>query len=131
MIDFPYTPEGYEKAKAQMDSLIAKKYNYRTDGDGLTAAEERTLQDLFAWQKGAMSKVSDYYVSYCRLKVGDIVEATFDDGTLYARISEEFNNSCYHIQTLEGGGGCTIQPHKVRKLSPVEVFTLGVERGHD
>lgn len=128
MSDDLITPEIYEEKKERMDALISLKYSYTKNGDGLTPAQEKELEELFRWNQKALSKVADFYQDYCMLKKGDLVEATFEDGTIFARISEEFNGGCYHIETLEGGGGCTIQPHKVRKLSPVEVFTLGVNR---
>jgi hypothetical protein len=128
MKTYPLTPKGYEEVHERMDALIAKKYkNCDPQGNGgLGDEEQKELEALFAWNQGALAKVSDYYQDFCRLKKGDVVEATFDDGVIYARISEEFNGGCYHIQTLEGGGGCTIKPHRVRKLSPLEVFNLGV-----
>ncbi len=126
----PYTAENYEKNTARIQELICKKYKkwdeHNRDGVGLTTEEMEELTERQTWQSQALSMLSNYFQTYCQLQPGDLVEATFEDGTIVAKIHEN-KRGTYIITTPDGNGsGCGIHAHKVRKLSAVEIFTLGV-----
>jgi hypothetical protein len=96
-----YTPAEYTRVSERINDLIKKKYRTcKPNGDGgLSDAEEREFLGLCKWKSKATGKVADYYQAFCRLKVGDIVEATFEDGTIYAKISQAFGS-----RSLQLGG---------------------------
>lgn len=127
-MSYPETVEGLQAADARWHELFTKKFqNCDPQGNGGLSDEEQSEMDgIVLWKNNVMLGLMSQLRPLLTLKKGDLVEATFEDGNIYARISEEYNGGSYHIETIEGGGGCTIKPWRVRKLSELEVFNLKV-----
>lgn len=130
MIHDTINAENFEKNNKRLQALIMKKYTgwdeQKKEGTGLTPEEELEFVKLQYWHGQALSTMSSYVQGYCMLEPGDLVEATFEDGTIIAKIHEN-KRGTYMITTPDGdGSGCSIPAHKVRKLTALELFNLGV-----
>lgn len=120
--------ENYQKNNDRIGELIRIKYSKcKPNGEGgLTPEEEQEFLEREFWQGQALCSLSNYYQTYCTLEPGTLVEATFEDGTIIAKIHEN-KQGHYTITTPDGNGsGCSIAAHKVRKLTALELFNLGV-----
>ena len=121
-VSYPLNKQGAIDSKKRMDFLIQKKHTV-----GLSPEEDQDLVDHFAFLDSVMKHFSEVWGELLNIEVGTLVEATFEDGTIYAKISEKFNGAVYMITTVDGNGsGCSIKPENIRVLSALEVFTLQV-----
>jgi hypothetical protein len=124
---YPHTLEGYKAADARWKELWTKKYqNCDPQGNGgLTHDELLEWDAITLFRDNLFLETAGQMRAACSLEIGDLVEATLSDGMIYAQIGSRFNGHVYIIRSLTGGGGMSIKPWNVRKLSAIEVFTLG------